>query len=348
MQWDKNTEKILNDFVFFDCRLADHPKIRTGVFWSDPESLILCERSPSQVFNHRGAFRLKVGEGVAGHVYTRKSSLIIHDVNSLPLIPDNEIQFQTISDKYQIRSMICVPLLIGAKAIGVLSIDSYEPEFFSEEHVDIARLLSAILVYIKKGIEFNGVTPSSIEIGKALKQVRIDIGLTQSDLAQRIQKNRITISRWESGAQPPTFRRLYEWGSALGLLSSVKSALVTVVDVTPKMLRFLKEDPNLLRSLSPSQFEQFVAGRLDSMGFDVTLTGETSHKDGGIDLIAVPKIPSVGSFLLAGQVKHHRGNQKTGREAVDRLLSWKNSHFRLGLLVTNTEFTKRKWGQVYI
>jgi Restriction endonuclease len=76
------------------------------------------------------------------------------------------------------------------------------------------------------------------------------------------------------------------------------------------------------------------------MGFDVTLTGSTTTRDGGIDLIAIPKVRSVGSFLLAGQIKHHRGRQKTGRDAVDRLLAWKDTCFRLGLLITNTFFTR--------
>jgi hypothetical protein len=34
------------------------------------------------------------------------------------------------------------------------------------------------------------------------------------------------------------------------------------------------------------------------------------------------------------------GKIKTGREAVDRLLAWQGGIFRLGLLVTNTSFTK--------
>ena len=38
-------------------------------------------------------------------------------------------------------------------------------------------------------------------------------------------------------------------------------------------------------------------------------------------------------------MKHHRGDQKTGRDAVDRLLAWKDSYFGVGLLVTNTSFT---------
>jgi len=76
------------------------------------------------------------------------------------------------------------------------------------------------------------------------------------------------------------------------------------------------------------------------MGYDVTLTGGTSLGDGGVDLIAVPKIRTVGAFLLAGQAKHHQSGRPTGRDAVDRLLAWKDSPFRLGLLATNTDFTK--------
>jgi hypothetical protein len=36
---------------------------------------------------------------------------------------------------------------------------------------------------------------------------------------------------------------------------------------------------------------------------------------------AVPKIRSVGSFLMAVQVKDHRGNRTTGRPEVDRMLT---------------------------
>lgn len=87
-------------------------------------------------------------------------------------------------------------------------------------------------------------------------------------------------------------------------------------------------------------FEVLVAERLDRMGYLVRRTGETALRDGGIDLIAVPNTPQVASFLLAVQVKHHRSGLPTGRDAVDRLLAWQDTAFRLGMLVTNTRFTK--------
>jgi len=79
---------------------------------------------------------------------------------------------------------------------------------------------------------------------------------------------------------------------------------------------------------------------LDRMGYDVAFTGPAFRKDGGIDIIAVPKIRNVGSVVVAAQVKHHQGDHKTGRDAVDRLAAWKGAPFGAGLLVTNTGFTK--------
>src|SRR5205814_8427075 len=92
------------------------------------------------------------------------------------------------------------------------------------------------------------------------------------------------------------------------------------------------------------QFEQFVAERLDKMGFAVTLTGATNRKDGGVDIIGARVDPALGHFVIAAQVKHHRGNRSTGIEAVDRMLSFKNTVFKFGLVVTNTFFTTdAKW-----
>jgi predicted Mrr-cat superfamily restriction endonuclease len=80
------------------------------------------------------------------------------------------------------------------------------------------------------------------------------------------------------------------------------------------------------------------------MGFAVTLTGATTRKDGGIDIIGAKRDPALGNFLIAAQVKHHRVDNKTGRAAVDRLVSLKGGMFSFGLLVTNTYFTQdAKW-----
>jgi transcriptional regulator with XRE-family HTH domain len=177
-------------------------------------------------------------------------------------------------------------------------------------------------------------------MGGELKRIREYQRLTQSQISEEAGVGRFTFSRWEAGGQSPSTHKLYQWCKALGLVLPPRTALVRVYDISPELLRFLREDPGRLRALSPDKFEQFVAERLDRMGFNVKLTGATNRKDGGIDLIAVPKIASVGSIVIAGQMKHHRADQRTGRDAVDRLLAWKDTEFGVGLLVTNTSFTR--------
>jgi transcriptional regulator with XRE-family HTH domain len=177
-------------------------------------------------------------------------------------------------------------------------------------------------------------------VSRCMNAARISQGLSQSQVASRVGTSRIAVSRWEAGSQLPSFGPLMRWSSALGLMQDSGRSIAVPVDVTPQLLPYLKQDPNLLHSLTPEQFEDFIAERLSRMGFSIQKTGGTFRRDGGIDLIAMPSRCSVASFLMAVQAKHSAKHAKVGRAAIDRLLSWKDSVFRLGLLVTNTGFTK--------
>jgi transcriptional regulator with XRE-family HTH domain len=198
-------------------------------------------------------------------------------------------------------------------------------------------LLGRLVQHFEK--EARGQKSYDPVIGRSLKEVRDSLGTPLAAVARQIQTRQSALSKWEAGVRMPRTTLLYAWCKALGLVCPPKTALVRVVDFSPELLRFLQEDPTRLLSLTPDEFEQFVANRLDRMGYIVTLTGASNRKDGGIDLIAVPKVSNLGSLVIAGQVKHHLGDQKTGRDAVDRLLAWKDSYFGVGLLVTNTRFT---------
>ena len=176
-------------------------------------------------------------------------------------------------------------------------------------------------------------------LGNVLTRVRQGVGLTQEQLSLRIETSRIALSQWEIGHQPPSIGQLIRWCTALGLMTK-KSPIVSFMEISQRLIPILRVSPEEIHKLNPTQFEQFVAERLDRMGYLVKLTGSTYNKDGGIDLIAIPKVPSLASFLLACQVKHRKPDRKVGRVDVDRLLAWKGTHFGLGLLVTNTEFTR--------
>lgn len=334
---DAFAERLLNDFVFADSRLGSHPVTRAASLWLEGRQFVAGEAAPPHRIDRD--IRIPWDAGVCGLAFRRRTAVTVVDRD---LSKEGAVRWDLSQEVLEAPyiSILAVPLFDANQPIGVLSFDCTIPDFFLERHLGAARLLGALLVYVHWHAKERISTPASRAVGEALRQARQALGLSQDELGTRLGINRITLSRHESGAQPPSRDALYRWCGALGLVATTTAARVQVVEITPTIQRLLQQDPRRLAQLSPEQFEQFIAERLDRMGYDVTLAGATTLKDGGIDLIAVPKVRTVGSFLLAGQVKHHETGRKTGRPAVDRLLAWKDSPFRLGLLVTNTEFTK--------
>ena len=110
-------------------------------------------------------------------------------------------------------------------------------------------------------------------------------------------------------------------------------------------LEFFAHQPEKLLNLTPEQFQFLIANRLDDMGLEVNIVGDVYRKDGGIDIIAIPRrgFP----FLLAVQAKHHLTLRKTAVTDVRDLngvINSANSLFQMGMIVTNTSFTAdAKW-----
>lgn len=316
-------QHIMESFVFADCRLGSHPKVRASLYWYVDGRIRLFGRTQQCEWNPH----------FSQHPDYDVSSILTQQGYGRTAY----IEFESQKTFY----WITLPISTG-DATGVLALDSESGDLVNDRNMGIAQLLAALIGYLQFYGETNSrsITPMSICLGTAMAQARREIGLSQESLAHKTGASRIALSRWESGAQPPSSGLLLRWCEGLDLLSSQHPTIVKVTDITPEVLDLLRKDPLNLRRISPEMFEHFIADRLDHMGFDVQLTGVSRQRDGGIDLIAVPKVPSASALLLAGQVKHHIGNQKTGRSAVDRLLSWMNNQFSLGLLVTNTFFTR--------
>src|SRR5215813_14091585 len=85
--------------------------------------------------------RIKVGEGVTGLAAQRAEAILINDVLNdsryIPALPN-------------VRSEIAVPLIIKNRVIGVIDIESPQPDHFTEEH---KRLLTLIASRMAIGIE---------------------------------------------------------------------------------------------------------------------------------------------------------------------------------------------------
>ena len=329
----EQVNRILEDFIFLDCRLADHPKVHSVFYRLVGGKLVLVAQSRGVALSpDRISFPTLDS-------FIRQAIRAKEDTTFIP----SSLSFS----KYVCTpgptagSIVVVPVGTRDNLFGALSFESPLADIFDSRHFGRAHVLSALLANLCSTIDISQRVRNkqSEALGWALAAIRRELRLTKAQIANQISTTRIAVSRMETGAQTPSVNTLYRWCEALGLLQSKPHALVTTVDITPELLRILRQDPEVLHQLSPETFENLIRERLDRIGFETQKTGSTTLRDGGIDFIAVPKIRTVATYLMAVQVKHHIHGAKTGRAPVDRLLSWKDN-FRLGLLITNTGFTR--------
>src|SRR5882724_1896698 len=85
--------------------------------------------------------RIKMGEGVTGLAAQNREALLVGDVTTDP---------RYISGVPDVRSELAVPLIVKNKVIGVIDIESPQPNHFTEEH---KRLLTLIASRMAVGIE---------------------------------------------------------------------------------------------------------------------------------------------------------------------------------------------------
>ena len=57
---------------------------------------------------------------------------------------------------------------------------------------------------------------SAKQIGETLARVRVSAGLSQTDMARRINKGRATVQSWECGASSPPADKIMDWFEACG------------------------------------------------------------------------------------------------------------------------------------
>ncbi len=111
--------------------------------------LLLNEKSQELYFRFQVGYprelaerlRVKVGEGVTGIAAERREAILVDDVSK---------EQGYISAVPNVRSELAVPLIVKNQLIGVLDLESPEPNHFTEEH---KRLLTLIASRMAVGIE---------------------------------------------------------------------------------------------------------------------------------------------------------------------------------------------------
>lgn len=89
-----------------------------------------------------------------------------------------------------------------------------------------------------------------------IREARLKAGLTQSDLAERLGRDRAQVARWETGAQQPSFENLRAVVEACGFELRLE---IAEREDTPIL------DAELKRSL-PQAPQQRIQTLLDELG----------------------------------------------------------------------------------
>lgn len=121
----------------------------------------------------------------------------------------------------------------------------------------------------------------------------------------------------------------------------VRTTHVRLISATRPLLERLTEDFTEIYRLTPDEFEEFTAERFDAMGFHVQRVGAYNQRDGCVDIVFVPKVPTPFPFIGAAQIKHHRSPLKyMGPRTIREFSAVLGAHpFDVGVLITNTTFT---------
>ncbi len=276
MTLSNEVSTLVDDFVLRDRRLGDHSSTTVDVLLAEggESRLIARSRTPAAELPSQKQ-RVKI----PNFKYIRDTSM-------------------TMGDDADIRSRVVCAVASGTTTLGMLSLRS-KHEVLSPTDVRRLHVLSALVAYEIVYLQARARVPSrlSLELGVVLRAARKEMGLSQEDLAALVGTSRISVSRWETGTQLPSRGPLRNWATALGLLAGGRSTIVAAVDATPELLELLRRDPGRLSQLSAEQFEQVVAERLDRMGYAVQRTGAVNQKDGGIDIIAIPRADTASVLI---------------------------------------------------
>ena len=113
---------------------------------------------------------LKLGEGIAGKVALENKPIAIHNI-----LEDKNYKYQEIARKEGLVSLLCVPLHVRGKAIGVLTIYTSEPHHFSDYEVNILKTVAdqaAIVIENYRLVVETKVIREELETRKAVERAK--------------------------------------------------------------------------------------------------------------------------------------------------------------------------------
>jgi len=133
---------------------------------------------------------LKPGEGIAGKVFKENKPVTVYDILENKIYANKDI-----ARKEGLASLLCVPLHVKNKVIGVLNVYTSEPHDFSDYEVSIIKTVAnqaAIVIENYRLLVETRVIREELETRKAVERAKgimmKEQGLSEEQSFRKIQK----------------------------------------------------------------------------------------------------------------------------------------------------------------
>jgi len=150
--------------------------------------VIRATQSVSEEYNKKPP--LKVGEGIAGKVARENMPLTIKDVTK-----EKEYKYGDIAKKEGLCSLLCVPLAVKGKVIGVLNCYTPSPHDFTETEIDVLTSIAnqaAVAIENTELMVKSRVIQEELESRKRIERAKgiimRDEGLTEEKAYLKLQR----------------------------------------------------------------------------------------------------------------------------------------------------------------
>jgi len=152
------------------------------------ELVIRATQSMSEEYNKKPA--LKIGEGIAGKVVKENKPIAVKDVTK-----EKEYKHKDIAKKEGLCSLLCVPLAVKGKAIGVINCYTSTSHDFTETEIEILTTIAnqaAVAIENTELIVKGKVIQEELETRKRVERAKgilmEEEGLTEEEAYLKIRK----------------------------------------------------------------------------------------------------------------------------------------------------------------
>ncbi|MBU1125589.1 MAG: GAF and ANTAR domain-containing protein, partial [Candidatus Omnitrophica bacterium] len=152
------------------------------------ELIVRAAQSISEEYNKKPP--LKIGEGIAGKVVQENRPIAVKDVAG-----EKEYKHKDIAKKEGLSSLLCVPLSVKGKVIGVINCYTSKPHTFSNREVDVLTTIAnqaAVAIENTELMVTSKVIREELEARKRLERAKgllmREEGLTEEQAYLKIRK----------------------------------------------------------------------------------------------------------------------------------------------------------------